>query len=157
MTSIRSIHISDKNFEKYGKVVLAPGGPTTAEAGNFKFWSDISHYSIQGETEIGICTVYREAGNPVTGVEQHKKTPEILIPIDHPFVLPLLLEGRPDEETEAFTVNPGEAVVINEGVWHAACLPVSADESSYFVIFRRNTPGEDVTKKGIGKITVEIG
>ncbi len=156
MISITSKHLSGKNFVKYGKVVLAPHGPATSEASNYKFWSDIANYSIRGETEIGICTVYREEGNPVTSVEQHKKTPEILIPIDSPFVLPLLLDGSPDEETEAFTVDPGEVVIINEGVWHAACLPVAAEKSSYFVIFRKNTPREDVAKKGVGKITVEV-
>ncbi len=155
MAKLISKHITRKNFAKFGKIVTAPTGVPTSEGTNYKFWSDIADYNIRGETEVGICTVYRQSGNSVSSVEQHKMTPEILIPIDAPFILPLLAEGRPANEMEAFEVNPGEAVIINEGVWHAACLPAGADKSSYFVIFRKNTPHEDVANKSVTTVTIE--
>ncbi|MCU7497331.1 MAG: hypothetical protein HF314_18070 [Ignavibacteria bacterium] len=151
---INTEHITKENFQKFGKVVTYPEGEPTSQAGDYKFWSDIASYYIDGETEIGICTVFRQPKREITGMERHVDTPEILIPIDAPFILPLLLEGNPEEEAESFLVNAGEAVVINKGVWHGACLPFKVDKSSYFVIFRRRTPYEDVEKKDVG--TIEI-
>ncbi len=140
------------NFSKYGKVVRLPSGKPTSQAKEYKFWSDIADYGIDGETEIGICTVYRQRVRHITGVERHLRTPEILIPIDGPFVLPLLKEG--EKNVEAFRFDVGEAVVIEPAVWHGACLPVEKKETSYFVIFRKGTPHEDVEKKSIPRVEI---
>jgi ureidoglycolate hydrolase len=148
--------ITPENFAKFGRVVKWPTTKPTAEAKEFKFWSDITDYHIAGETEIGVCTVFQQAKMEVSGVERHFRTPEILIPIDAPFILPVLLDGEPDSALETFRVNLGEAVVIGDAVWHGACLPVGKTESSYFVIFRKGTPFEDVEKKSISKIEVEL-
>ncbi|MGE5431321.1 MAG: ureidoglycolate lyase [Syntrophomonadaceae bacterium] len=147
-------HITKENFEKFGSVVTFPEGKPTSEAKEYKFWSDIASYHIDGDTEIGICTVFKQPENEISAMERHLDTPEILIPIDAPFTLPLLLEGSPEEDVKAFQVNVGEAVVIKGGVWHGACLPVKAEKSSYFVIFRRRTPHEDVEEKKVS--TLEI-
>jgi ureidoglycolate hydrolase len=152
---IKSKQISTENFKKFGKVVTAPKGEPTLQSTDYKFWSDIANYHIEGETEIGICTVYKQPKNEITGMERHLRTPEILIPIDAPFTLPLLLDGKREEDADAFQCNLGEAVIINKAVWHSACLPVGKEESSYFVIFRKGTPNEDVEKKNIKTIEIE--
>lgn len=152
---IKSQHISTENFKKFGKVVTTPKANPTSQAADYKFWSDIANYNIEGDTEIGICTVYKQLVNEITGMERHLRTPEILIPIDAPFTLPLLLEGENEENAKAFQCNLGEAVVINRAVWHGACFPVGKNESSYFVIFRKGTPHEDVEKKNIKTIEME--
>lgn len=152
MITINSKPITEDNFKKFGKVVKSPKGEPTAQAADFKFWSDITNYEIDGSTEIGICTVYKQSKNIIAGMERHLLTPEILIPIDAPFVLPLLKDGESEEQVETFQVGIGEAVVIDKAVWHGACLPVGKEESSYFVIFRKGTPSEDVYKKEIKEI-----
>ncbi len=43
-------------------------------------------------------------------------------------------------------MNVGEAVVLDPGAWHSACVPAEGAEATYFVIFRRGTPHEDVEK-----------
>lgn len=154
--NIKSKKISAENFKKFGSVVTTPEGKPTSEAADYKFWSDIADYKINGNTEIGICTVYRQKENKITGMERHLKTPEILIPIDGAFVLPLLLQGDPEDKTEAFKVNIGEAVKINDAVWHGACLPADKKESSYFVIFRKGTPYEDVEKKNVTPLEISL-
>ncbi|MDP4192776.1 MAG: ureidoglycolate lyase [Bacteroidota bacterium] len=150
---IKSEHINESNFNKYGKVVLFPKGEPTSKAIDYKFWSDISNFSIQGETEIGICRVYKQPETKISTMERHLNTQEILIPIDAPFKLPLML---PEEEggnnIKSFEVGLGEVVIIDKAVWHGACIPVGKEESSYFVIFRRNTPKEDIEKKSIQTI-----
>ncbi|OGU74263.1 MAG: hypothetical protein A2V93_08185 [Ignavibacteria bacterium RBG_16_34_14] len=152
---IKSEHISTENFKIFGKVVAAPTVNPTSQAQDYKFWSDIANYLIEGETEIGICTVYKQRKNYINGMERHVRTPEILIPIDAPFILPLVIDRKDEDQVKAFQCNLGEAVVINKAVWHGACLPVGKDESSYFVIFRKGTPHEDVEKKNIKTIEIE--
>lgn len=145
-----------EGFSKYGKIVKSPAGEPTSQANDYKFWSNIADYNIDGETEIGICTVYKQDKNIISGMERHLNTPEILIPIDAPFVLPVLKDGDDESLAEAFRVDIGEAIVIDDAVWHGACLPDGKDTSSYFVIFRKRTPHDDVEKKAISPFEVEI-
>jgi ureidoglycolate lyase len=149
---IQSVRISHDNFTRFGSVVIPPADDPTAKGPTFEFWSDIARYRIDGETEIGLCTVSKQDTEVVSVVERHMKTPEILIPIDAPFDLPLVGD---DGSVSAFRVAIGEAVVVNRGVWHGPCIPVGKKESTYFVIFQRGTPNNDVEKKTIDE--VEIG
>ncbi len=152
---IKAEHISPENFKRFGRIVTTPKANPTSQAVDYKFWSDITSYLIEGETEIGICTVYKQPKNEIKGMERHLNTPEILIPINSPFTLPLLIDGESEDQAKAFQCNLGEAVVINRTVWHGACFPVGKNESSYFVIFRKGTPHEDVEKKNIKTIEIE--
>ncbi len=153
---IKAQKITLENIGKFGKVIILSDNPPTSLAADYKFWSNLANYHIEGRTEIGICTVYRQPENRIEGMERHLKTPEILIPIDAPFVLPLLKEGDPRGSAEAFCVEQGQAVIIDAGVWHGACIPVGKAESSYFVIFRLNTPSEDVEKKQMEPLWVDF-
>ncbi len=152
MNQIRCQRISPDDFTPFGSTAKPPSGPALAADETFKYWSDVASYRIDGETEIGYCTVYSQQEDVVTWMERHDRTPEILIPIDRPFVLPVMSDGG---DVHAFRAEPGEAVVINRGVWHSACKPVDGREASYFVIFRRGTPQEDVIKKDIESVTIE--
>lgn len=146
---IRPKPLAGSNFSKFGKIVKSPNGQPTSQASDFKFWSNIANYEISGLTEIGICTVYKQQRNFIKNMERHLYTPEILIPIDAPFVIPLLKDSDVEEQAEAFQVNIGEVVIIDKAVWHGACLPIGKEQSSYFVIFKKETPKEDVDKKEI--------
>lgn len=148
--------ITESLFEGFGRVVKSPSGKPTAEGPSFRFWSDLASYLVEGQTEIGLCTVVCPDPVVLTGVERHLRTPEILIPVDAPFVLPVLKDGRPEGELGAFQVGIGEAVVIDAGVWHGPCLPVGVKKSTYFVIFRKGTPHEDVEKKAIVPVSLEL-
>lgn len=144
--------ISAESFRPYGSVATRPAGAPLAEDETFRYWSDAAHFGIEGETEIGFCTVYRQERDEVNWMERHMRTPEVLIAVDRPFLLPVMSE---DGKVEAFLVEAGEAVVIARGVWHSACKPVDGDEATYFVIFRRGTPQEDVTKMDIEPVVIE--
>lgn len=145
--NITSQSLTVENFKRFGKIVVLPEKKPTSEDKTYKFWSDIANYHIDGKTEIGLCTVYKQDSLSISSMERHIKTPEILIPADAPFILPLQKEG--DDFPEAFTVHPGEAVVIDPGIWHGACIPLSVSECTYFVIFKQGTPQHDVYFKEI--------
>ena len=137
--------VSHLKFAPYGKIARLSVGKPTSQSAEYKFWSDLADYSISGDTEIGICTVYRRSVARIQSLERHMNTPEILIPIDGPFVLPLMKDGL--DKIEVFQFQVGEAAVIDRGIWHGACLPVKKKEASYFVIFLKGTPASDVQKK----------
>jgi len=156
MIKINAKAITEQNFQKFGRVVTSPKMKPTSEAADYKFWSDLAFYQIDGETEIGVCTVFQQPATEINSMERHLNTPEILIPIDAPFVVPLLRENDAAEMVEVFRVEIGEVVVIDKGIWHGACLPLGKNASSYFVILRRNTPHEDVEKKTVPVISILI-
>lgn len=151
MKKIEPVRISSENFH-FGSVVIAPAGKPTAEGSTFKFWSNIADYRINGSTEMGLCTVYRNDILPLDTVERHLHTPECLIPIDASIILPIV---GSDSEIHAFRIEVGESVVIDPGVWHGPCLPVGKNEATYFVLFRKGTPHEDVEKKQIEAISIQ--
>ncbi len=155
--TLRPKHATPKNFADFGSVALRPSGKPTSQSSDYTYWSDLAHYQVGGETEIGVCTVFARRGPSIEGMERHLRTPEVLIPIDAPFVVPLLHDGLPSTQPRAFRVDVGEAVVIAEGIWHGACLPVGKKTSSYFVVFRRGTPGEDVEKKAVEPFKIALG
>jgi ureidoglycolate hydrolase len=150
--AIKSQPLTVEKFERFGKVVSLPKQKPTSEDKTYKFWSDIANYHIEGKTEIGLCTVYQQEVTIINNLEKHIDTPEILFPVDAPFILPLQKEG--DGSPEAFTVIPGEAVVIESGVWHGACIPVGVSECTYFVIFKQDTPQTDVFIKDIEPVEI---
>lgn len=143
--------ITTSSFAPYGRVLRRPDGAPTAEGATFSYWSDLAAFRVEGETEIGLCRA-RAAGEPVVDwVERHDRTPEILIPADGPFLLPVQAD---DGAVELFRVEPGEAVVLAPGVWHGACLPAEGRAVTYYVLFRRGTPREDVTKRELAPLAV---
>lgn len=146
--------ITEENFSVFGKVVVGTSGQPTSQAADYKFWSDIMNYKMDGETEVGICTVYKQPSSSINGMERHLSTPEILIPIDAPFILPLLNDKDNPDKAEAFIVDIGQAIAINEKVWHGACIPFGKEECSYFVIFKRGTPHNDVEKTDLPEIII---
>lgn len=151
---IKANIITNNNFGSFGKVVVGADGAPTSQSSDYKFWSNIMNYHIDGETEVGICTVYKQESDTIYGMERHLQTPEFLIPIDAPFILPLLADKNKPETAEAFIVNIGQAVTINKEVWHGACIPFDKKECSYFVIFKRGTPHNDVEKTEIPELTI---
>lgn len=152
--TIKAKIISRDNFSAYGKVVTGISGQPTSQAADYKFWSDIMNFRIEGETEVGLCTVFKQDSDSITGMERHLMTPELLIPIDGPFILPLLIDRNAPEKAEAFVVDIGQAITINPEVWHGACLPANGDECTYFVIFKRGTPHNDVEKINLSPINI---
>jgi ureidoglycolate lyase len=145
-TLIETSRATSTSFARYGSVLETPAGDPTASGSSFRYWSDLAHFRVDGETEIGLCTVNGHDAVSIAWMERHDRTPEILVPIDAPFHLPVMNDSG---EVELFRVEPGEAVVIDAGVWHSVCIPAGAAEARYLVIFRRGTPAEDVVKRDI--------
>jgi ureidoglycolate hydrolase len=153
--TMKAVKATHESFGRFGAVVAIPSTSPTSQGPDYSFWSDIAHFSIPGETEIGICTVYAQPAASVTTMERHLRTPEILVPIDAPVVLPLATGAIAPEGPAVFRVEPGEAVVVADGIWHGACIPVGKTSASYFVIFRRGTPLDDVQNAPVVPFSID--
>jgi ureidoglycolate lyase len=87
-------------------------------------------------------------------VERHSDTMEILIQLENDAVVFL---GKPassgDEvgEIQAFEFNRGEAVALDEGVWHWVPYPVNAADCKTLVIFKEGTSANDCVIKELGR------
>jgi ureidoglycolate hydrolase len=141
--------LSEESFAPYGRVFERPNSDPLAETAAFSYWSDISKYVIEGETEIGWCIVRRTES--ADWFERHHRTPEVLIPVDSAVALPVMGE---DQSVEVFRVDVGQAVILNQSAWHSACIPLESAEAGYFVIFRRGTPSEDVEKTSVAAFSI---
>jgi len=104
---VRPQRITSENIAGLGSALTAPSHVPTSQGVEYKFWSDLVHFLIPGETEVGLCTVSRQPTSEISGLERHVRTPEILIPVDAPFVLPLLKEGKSEEEYYAYLAKRG--------------------------------------------------
>jgi len=151
--TIKVKKITPTSFAKFGKVADAKIKPPLVDAENLKFWTTITTYTVDGETEIALCQV-KKSVDSVEMLERHVKTPEILVPIEGDFILPVAPAGnlQDPEETpeassvEAFLVRSDQAVVMEKGVWHTAPIPIG-EETSFFVIFRKETTKQDAAFK----------
>ncbi len=152
MKHIQAKRVGEGRFERYGSVAAMSGEEPIARGDAFAFWSDVAHFDAGAAVEIGYCTVYRRPEDVVDWMERHDRSSEVLVPIDGSFVLPVMsAEG----DVEAFHVDRGEAVVIGQSVWHSACKPAEGLETTYFVLFRRGTPQEDVIKRDIEPVVID--
>lgn len=154
MTSIASTAIEMDAFAPFGSVAVLPSSSPLAESDEFRFWSDVTSYRVDGDTEIGFCEVFPHPENRVVWMERHERTPELLVAMDGDLVLPVMTSD--EKQVRAFRFGPGQAVVIGQNVWHSACLPAGSNPARYFVIFRRGTPAEDVIKTDIAPVTVRL-
>ena len=148
-----------ENFQKYGSLVALPDCPAPLGTETVRFWPALAKYLINGYTEMGLCTCL-ERPRQIESLERHCQTPEILIPLDDAFLLPVAAAEHPVTEgnklkvkgIRIMKVKRGTAVVINPGVWHWAVWPERRKEVTYLVEFKLNTPKDDFEKSRIKEV-----
>ena len=147
-----------ENFQGYGSLVTLPDYPAPLGTDTIRYWPALAKYLIEGETEIGLCTCL-ERPRQVESLERHCNTPEILVPLDDDFILPVAYTPQPVTEgnklkvegVQIMKIRRGTVVILNPGVWHWAVWPDKNKSVTYLVEFKSNTPKEDFEKKDIEK------
>ena len=87
-------------------------------------WQD--HYTadplLLGPAHLG-HTTGPASDEPVRVMERHMYTAEAVLPMAEALVLPICTQPTPvAEAVQALTVQPGQVLVLNLGVWHAPAL-----------------------------------
>jgi ureidoglycolate lyase len=136
--------LTDLAFKPFGQIVRMtsethlPGG---------HYWDTwVTWPRIDPPLDSFGTVVARRPESPIVLMEAHT-CQELLAPITGAIVQPLALgadmndpdAGPPLDSIVAFVIKPGEAILIDAGIWHAPALPYDQSETTYQFVFPRQT------------------
>ncbi len=136
-TTLPIERLTAERFAPFGQAIIKPGAVPTSCGTGWDCWFDVGRLA-DADLRIG-QVVTQWTGEPVAVMERHPGE-EFLLPVDGPLIQVVAPAGdlgdptgRPDASAAvAFRIEPGEAVVVAPGVWHAAALPVAETALYYF-------------------------
>lgn len=134
-----------ESFAPYGQAILVPQPPIPKSGDNWDCWFGLGTFS-KGEMVVGFVAT-RPTEAPITTMERETKT-EFLIPITGPLIQTVAKPGnlsihteQPDADSvKAFIIQPGQAIIMGEGTWHWAALPLEQQEVLYYFITEPHPP-----------------
>lgn len=101
-------------------------------------WLD--RYTLQPLVEVAPSlgrTVGPDLSSPIVAMERHSAAEEVILPVADPVVLTVAAPNEVPfasaEDVYAFCVNPGTAVVMHPGTWHAACSGIAGPTPYYWL------------------------
>lgn len=155
MKLLHPVNVTKDNFKEMGQVITIPNPlETTAQLNGkgFKHFAELAFFEGHGQIEFGI-TMFDQRTMEVDSLEQHAGTPELLLALDGPFVMPvapmIIKEGvQLPDETKLFAVRveQGQGVIFKQGFWHWAPFPITY-QSSVLVGFLPKTWEHDIVIK----------
>ena len=155
--------VNKENFAHMGQVIAIPQRSEvkpSLEGDGFWHVGELAFIDTYGPLEFGITTF--DVRPKVTScLEQHAKTPEMLLALDGPFVMPVApmieVEGKQEidlSRLSAIYVEQGQGVIFKDGYWHWAPFPIERS-SSVLVGFKPMTWADDIVIKDLPE-SVEI-
>ncbi|MCL6614670.1 MAG: ureidoglycolate lyase [Firmicutes bacterium] len=146
--------LTEKGFAPYGRILAVPDWRPDGSAEAYDFWRGIA--LIAGETSLNILRAKRRAF-VFDRMERHNRSPEAMIVLSGACLLPVAPAGPLEPGTVGlFRMNPGDAVVLDQGCWHWVPFPLG-ESSTIVVVFTASTPDEDVEVRPLGtKVEIEV-
>ncbi|GGG70653.1 ureidoglycolate lyase [Paenibacillus radicis (ex Gao et al. 2016)] len=131
-------------FAPYGKVIDLPAVDPSKSGDGWDCWSYIQMLDVSEPIGFGLV-VTKQREFVVTAMERHVSREELLLTFDRELVQPVAEcidienpEERPDPATvKCFRIKPGQAIVINRGVWHSPAYPAAEDARYLFGIEKK--------------------
>lgn len=140
----KHIRITEESIRGYGKPLHTSSRGPISEDDAFRYVSDVYRYDFRGNITVGILTG-KKRDIRLTRLERHVRTAELLIQLEGDAVIYLAKAsaGVPaPEEVRAFVFNQGEAIALDEGVWHWIPFPLKNDCTT-LVIYKDGTGSQD--------------
>ncbi|WP_139997480.1 ureidoglycolate lyase [Paenibacillus paridis] len=136
--------LTEKAFAPYGKVIDLPASEPSKAGDGWDCWSYIEMLDVTEPIGFGLVVTKRREF-VVTAMERHVSREELLLTFDREIVQPVAKcidiedpEEHPDSSTvKCFRIKPGQAIVINRGVWHSPAYPASEDARYLFGIEKK--------------------
>ncbi len=138
MITLPLVPLNRDAFAPYGQAMPRPSGKPTSFGDAFDCWFGVG--TLHGaDLHMGQVTARRPQGSRVATMERHPDI-ELLMPATGPLVQ-VVAPGRDladateqprADEAIAFLLQPGEAVIVAPGVWHAAAMPVAGETFYWF-------------------------
>jgi len=136
--------ITEQSIQGYGMLLHSSSKGPASEGEAFRYISDVYKYDFSGNITVGILTGKRREIRP-TRMERHVRTVELLIQLHGDATIYLAKASRevpsPDE-VQAFMFKQGEAIALDEGVWHWIPFPLK-EECTTLVIYKDGTGSQD--------------
>ncbi len=147
MTEILLKKLSNIDFSLYGEVLHVSEGQRPDSAGEgWECWYPLGTVGTDRNMCFGI--VKSQPMVPLLHyMERHQDRVEYLVALDRPIIQAVALShldypNSPDaSRTEAFIIYPGQLVMINRGIWHAAALALGSEVAQYLFILGK--PGKE--------------
>jgi ureidoglycolate lyase len=148
---IRIQSLDKDDFLAYGRVIApGPDQPPDLTGRGWQCWYPLGELQTDYLQQIGIDR--SEPGHrTISLMERHHNREEWVFAIDKPVIQVVSLPGdtttdRPDpKKTQAFLLLPGQGVLINKGIWHAAGIAPGEDPVLYgFVLGKGSKEDEEI-------------
>lgn len=147
MTKLTIEELTRDAFTPYGSVIEQPSAAADASGRGWTWWAETQLLS-QTDRSYGVGYLDLEpCGLEFDRAERHLKSIEMIIPLGGDC---LVYVGPPQDAPDwdrfrVFRLCSGQAVVLNEGVWHGAPLALEHGLKA-LVLLRLGTGAEDVEK-----------
>ncbi|MBE5846320.1 MAG: ureidoglycolate hydrolase [Lachnospiraceae bacterium] len=140
MITIKAQKLTRDAFAEFGDFYdcMDPKGHTLGA-----FFHDHMKFPVEGGRCVGISAMVKEKVDEtiVTKAEYHNHSCELILPIDADVLLHVAPPSKAPvpEQTQAFIVPKGTAVILNIGVWHMGPTPINADKCHFFMELAERT------------------
>ncbi len=157
MATLTIEQLTPDDFAPYGSVIAQPLASPDASGPGWA-WSGETQLLSHADRSYAVGYLDLEAGKlRFDWAERHLESIEVIIPLGGDC---LVYVGSPGDAPEwdrfrVFRLCSGQAVVLNQGVWHGAPLALEHDLKA-LVLLRQGTGAEDVQKAERDSGPVEI-
>jgi len=143
--------LNQESFQPFGTVIAPePNQEPDLTGDGWQCWYPLGELQTDYPPQIGI--VRSESGyRTVSRMERHHNREEWVFAINEPVIQAVSFPSdttmdRPDpQKTQAFLLLPGQGVLINKGIWHAAGIAPGEDHVLYGFVLGK----ESAEEKGI--------
>lgn len=146
MKKISVQRATKENFAKYGTIIpLDDLGAATIDVGIVQFWAHQLGVDFGGEIEVGVLQV-KKHDMVFSELENHFKTPTLMISLNGDFVLPLApcQDDIPNvDEIEALEIKQNELYLMNEKCWHGEVYPTDKEQLTLLVFLKKGSLDDD--------------
>jgi ureidoglycolate lyase len=148
--------LSQEAFSALGRVVDEPAGPPDASGDAWRWWAETALLGpVDGRYALGYLELEDE-GRGFDWAERHLRSEELVVPVRGEL---LLYAGEPSSNGpagfRAFRMRPGQAALLDKGVWHGAPLAVGGPAAA-LVLLLEGTGATDTEVVRFDEVTVEV-
>lgn len=152
MDKLVPIELNEESFIDYGHVITKTHLSPDADNDEFKYWSKVTEFKIDGPVSTGIlCPNNREM--IVKCFERHINTIEVLVSLEGDSIICVGKKSTCDDEkiqgVQAFYIKQGDGIAIDEGIWHWVPYPIDKTGSKFLVMFESGTEDNDLQVKNL--------
>jgi len=134
---VTPLSIFDPLVKKYGQAIARPEtAPADSQGKGWKCWFPLG--TLEGQLQWNIGLVEADLYEPIIRmVECHPTRQEWVFALDEPIIQIVALNSRHEPEradassVQAVLLLPGQGILIDKGIWHAAGFPANLQHACY--------------------------